>query len=186
MSEKYFNKVSIYLILLVVVFVLGQLLWEHFNGGVVSHHLLHNSDLPAISNWWGIVILPALAWLSTWLIKRRVTFQPDDFDAGGWVPAEILTGFWVMFFVSLLQSVAFVSGYENITMIMALCVLVAGLFLPIYRAECILGFVLGAAFSFGAVIPIMGILIIATLSAVSNLGVRPVLANLWQRFKHSV
>ncbi|MEX2334670.1 MAG: hypothetical protein WD600_10460 [Pseudohongiella sp.] len=185
MTEKYFNKLSTYLILLIVVFVLCQLLWEHLNGGVVSHYLLHRSDLPAISNWWGIVILPALAWFATRRIKKRIAFRNDDVSDGGRIPAGILTGFFVMLIVSLLQSVAFVSGYENITMMMALILLLASLFLPIYRAECVLGFVLGAAFTFGAVIPLIGILVIATISAVANLCIGPLLVNLWRRFKRT-
>ena len=179
MSEKYFKKISAYFISLVVFVVLGHLLWEHLNGGVLSHHLLHSADLPAISNWWNIVVLPIVAWFSTTRIKKRITYRSDV----GKIPNGILIGFFGMLLVSLLQSVAFEFGYENITMYMALSVLLIGLFLPIYRAECILGHVLGATFTFGSIIPIMGILVIATISAFANLCVRPMLVNLRGRFK---
>ncbi len=33
---------------------------EYFNGGVVSHNLLAREDLPAISNWWGLLTVPLL------------------------------------------------------------------------------------------------------------------------------
>ncbi|MFD2533149.1 hypothetical protein [Gracilimonas halophila] len=183
MSEEYFKKLSNYFIASVVIFVLAHLLWEHLNGGVLSHHLLHSSDLPAISNWWNIVVLPLLAWFSTTRIKRRISFQPDDPSAKGKIPKGILIGFFGMLLVSIFQSVTFEFGYENITMYTALCVLLVGLFLPIYRAECILGHVLGATFIFGSIIPIMGILVIATISAFSNLLMKPVLINIWGRFK---
>ncbi len=183
MNEKYFKKISAYFISIVVILVLGHLMWEHFNSGVSSHHLLHRSDLPAISNWWGLVILPLLAWFSTTRVKKRITFRSDDASAGGKIPNGILIGFFGMLLVSLLQSVAFEFGYESITMYMALCVLLIGLFLPIYRAECILGHVLGAAFTFGAIIPILGILVFAAISAFSNILMKPMLVNIWGRIK---
>ncbi|MDF1624185.1 MAG: hypothetical protein P1V33_12030 [Pseudohongiella nitratireducens] len=174
MSERYFNKVSVYLVSIVLAFVLCHLLWGYFNGGVLSHHFLNIEDLPAISNWWEIVILPLLAWFATTRIKKRMTFLPDDVSVAEKIPNGILSGFFGMLLASLLQSVAFEFGYENITMYLALCVLVTGLFLPIYRAECILGYVLGAAFTFGPIIPVIGFLIIATISAFSNLCIKPV------------
>ncbi|MEX2362215.1 MAG: hypothetical protein WD597_01275, partial [Balneolaceae bacterium] len=147
------------------------------------HHLLHRSDLPAISNWWAIAILPILAWFSTTRVKKRVTLHSDAVSVGGKIPNGVLIGFFGMLLISLLQSIAFEFGYENITMYLALCVLLIGLFLPIYRAECILGYVLGATFTFGAVIPIIGILVIATISAFSNLVMKPMLINIWGHFK---
>lgn len=178
MGEAYFNKVRIYFISIIAIIVLCHLWWEYFNGGISSHHLLHRADFPAISNWWGIVILPLLAWFATVRIKKRIVFQTNAPTASGKIPRGILTGFWGMLLVSLVQSIAFELDYQNITMYMALGVVVVGLFLPIYRAECILGHVLGAAFTFGAVIPIMGISVIAAISAFSNLCIKPLLGKL--------
>ncbi|MEX0722641.1 MAG: hypothetical protein WD357_00515 [Gracilimonas sp.] len=184
MNEKYFKKVSAYFISIVTIIVLSHLLWEHLNGGVASHHLLHNSDLPAISNWWSIVILPFLAWFSSTRVKKRITFRPDEVSADGQIPNAVWIGFFGMLLVSLLISIAFEFGFENITMYLALCVLGIGLFLPIYRAECILGYVLGAMFTFGAVIPIIGILLFAAISAFSNLLMKPILVNIWSVSKN--
>jgi uncharacterized membrane protein YecN with MAPEG domain len=178
MSEKYYKKIKYYLISIVVILEAGHLLWEHLNGGVLSHHLLNSSDYPAISNWWGIVILPSLAWFSTIRIKKRIRFQADDASVSGKVPIGILVGFFGMLIVSILQSIAFNFGLENITMYMALGVLLVGLFLPIYRTECILGHVLGAAFTFGPVIPVIGILVMASVSAFSNLCVKPLIVRI--------
>ncbi len=33
--------------------MLVLLTWQHFHGGVPSHHILQQKDLPEISNWWG-------------------------------------------------------------------------------------------------------------------------------------
>lgn len=46
-------------------------LWEYSNGGVVTHHLLARPDLPGISNWWGLLTIPLLTWLTLTLIQRR-------------------------------------------------------------------------------------------------------------------
>ena len=43
----------------------AHLAWEHTHGGVQSHHFLARPDLPAISNWWGLIILPSLGWLAS-------------------------------------------------------------------------------------------------------------------------
>lgn len=183
MSEEYFKKLSNYFIASVVFFVLVHLLWEYLNGGVLSHHLLNSSDMPAISNWWEIAILPLLAWFSTMRIKKRISFQSDDPSAKGKIPKEILIGFFGMLLVSVFQSAAFQFGYESITMYTALSVLSIGLFLPIYRVESILGHVLGATFTFGPAIPLIGITVFAAISAFSNLFMKPVLINIWRRFK---
>jgi hypothetical protein len=175
MSEKYFKKITYYLISIVVILELGHLFWEHFNGGVLSHHLLNRSDFPAISNWWGIIILPLLAWFSTTRIKKRITFPLNGVSIAPKIQNGILIGFFGMLIVSILQSLAFEFGYQNITMYMALGVLITGLFLPIYRAECILGHVLGAVFAFGPVIPFIGISVMASVSAFSNLCLKPLI-----------
>jgi hypothetical protein len=41
-------------------FAAAHLAFEHFTGGVQSHNLLNRPDLPAISNWLGLVTLPLL------------------------------------------------------------------------------------------------------------------------------
>jgi hypothetical protein len=178
MSERSFRKLSTWLILTVSFLTVGHLLWQHFHGGVQSHHLLHRSDLPAMSNWWALVILPFLAWFATTRIRRRIDLESGDPPTSRTIPNGILTGFIGMLIASIAQSVSFEAGHENITMYVALGVLLIGLFLPIYRAECILGHVLGATFTFGAVIPLVGILVIASVSAFSNLCIRPLLARL--------
>ena len=177
MSERHYKRISACLVLIVTILVCAQLLWEHFNGGIVSHHLLNDPDLPAISNGWGLVILPLLAWVAAIRIRKRSDVQAHK----GGIPKSVLAGFFGMLLASLLQSIAFQTGYESITMYLALGVVVTGLILPIYRAECILGYVLGSAFTFGAVIPILGISVIATISLLSNVCLKPFLLSLWGR-----
>ena len=54
------SRTKIVMTSIVTVFVLGLLLLENFQGGVKSHHLLARKDMPAISNWWGLLIVPIM------------------------------------------------------------------------------------------------------------------------------
>ena len=183
MSEKYFNKMKTYLISIVVVFEIGHLLWEYFTGGVLSHHLLNRSDMPAISNWWGIIILPLLAWFAVTRIKKRITFLSDTQHGDSKIPKEILAGFGGMLLVSLILSLAFKFGSDDIAMYVMLGVLLTALFLPVYRTESILGYVLGGVITFGPVIPLIIILIISAISAFSNLIIKPLLVKIGSYIK---
>ncbi len=40
-----------------------HLAYEHFTVGVQSHHLLNRAELPAISNWLGLIVLPIIGCL---------------------------------------------------------------------------------------------------------------------------
>ncbi|MGX5913234.1 hypothetical protein ACR0ST_00680 [Aliidiomarina sp. Khilg15.8] len=181
MGETYFKKLRVYSISIVVLFVILLLCWEYFTGGVKSHYLLNRSDFPAISNWWGIVTLPLLTWFTLMRIKKRTAAQSNAPGAGEKLPTVVVIGFLAMLMVSVLQSLSFELGYESITMYIALGLLIAGLFLPVYRAEWILGHVLGAAVTFGPVIPILFISVIAAVSALSNLCIKPLLIRVWSR-----
>ena len=45
--------------------------WEYTHGGVPAHHLLNDPGLPAISNWWGLLVVPVLVWYLVGRIQRR-------------------------------------------------------------------------------------------------------------------
>ncbi|NRQ41607.1 hypothetical protein HRH59_03365 [Rheinheimera sp. YQF-2] len=173
MTEKQFKKLKYYVIAITILFVVGFLLWEHLNGGILSHHLMHHSDYPSISNWWGLLILPFLAWLSTVRIEKRVTLQPDDAPVKAKILRVVLIGFFGMLVLSLVQSLSFSVGYESVAICLSLGLVVVGLFLPIYRAECIFGYVFGSIFFTGAIIPLIGILVIAGISWFSHVCIKP-------------
>lgn len=182
MTEAYFKKSALYFIVAVSLYAAIHLVWQYFNGGVVSHHLLARADMPAVSNWWGIVILPMLAWFATTRMKLRIEFS--DMPASiVTFPKHIVIGFIGILSLSLIQSLAFKLGQPNITMYLALMMLTAGLFLPIYRAECFLAHVMGGSIAFGSVIPLIGFTVMALISVVANLGVKPLLIKLITRIK---
>lgn len=173
MTDKQFKKLKYYVIAVTILFIIGNLLWEHLNGGVISHNLLHRSDYPAISNWWGLLILPFIAWLSTVRIEKRVTLQPSDAPVRAQILRFVLFGFFCMLVLSLVQSLSVIFGYGNVAMYLSLGLVVVGLFLPIYKAECVFGYVFGSIVFSGAIIPLIGILVIAGISWFSHVCIKP-------------
>lgn len=145
--------------LLAVVVHLG---WEATHGGVRAHHLLARSDLPSVSNWWGLFVLPLLGGVSAVSVQGRlqrneVTIASSSFALIG----SILVG------VTL--SAFYAAGYEQVTSRLFLGVLATGVLLPIYRPEYLFGFVLGMMFVFGPVIPLAASLLAAGVSFTAHL-----------------
>jgi hypothetical protein len=141
------------------------LAWQHLHGGVPAHHLLADPTLPALSNWWGLLTLPLLAWYLLGRIERRRRAAPlaahGDFAA--------FTG--ALAFGAVL-SVLFTAGRHVATENMVQALVVIALFYPIHRAACVLGFVVGMTWTFGAVLPMIAACIFAAVGAAVYYGVR--------------
>ncbi len=127
----------------------SQLLWDHFHGGVPTHYLFQNGNLPGISNWWGALLLPIFVWFLLHLIQKRMESLPlnEPFDL-------VLKRFLTALCIAVIISFFFVHEIDVINYIMLAILLMAFVF-PLYEAEYLLGWVLGSAFTFGAVIPIV-------------------------------
>lgn len=125
---------------------------ELLQGGILSHHLLARADLPALSNAWGLLLLPALA---AWA-------------AGGWADAgsrrRWLAGLALPLLLGVLLSIGFSLGQSALTESVFMLMLLLALLLPAHRPECLLGFVLGMSWTFGAVLPLLVGGLIALLS----------------------
>jgi hypothetical protein len=167
----------------VLVAELAHLGWEHLHGGIVSHHLLNSADLPAISNAWGIVLLPALTWFASGRVEKRVARHSGAEGTTSGLQSTVFTGFFASLLLGVLLSVAFSNGYETVASSLFLVMFVLAVLLRVYRAEYLLGFVLGMTFAFGAVLPTLVGSIIAAVSAVVHLGIRPLLVWLGDRFR---
>jgi hypothetical protein len=168
---------------LVMLAELAHLAWEHFHGGIVRHHLLHRADMPAISNGWGLLLLPALTWFLIGRIQRRTARHADGSGVRSRVPVRIAAGFAGALVIGILLSAAFARHHESVATYLFLIILLLAVILPVYRAECVLGFVLGMTLTFGGVLPTMVAAIIAAVSAAIHLLLRPGLARLWVSFK---
>lgn len=147
---------------LAVLAAVAHLGWEYTHGGIRSHHLLNRADLPAISNAWGLLVLPVLGWLAGRVVARRASAKPS-------AARTALAAFLGALAAGAALSVAFVSGNESIAAVVFFGVLLTGLVLPTYRAEHLFGFVLGMTFVFGSTLPTLVGLVAVGISAAAHL-----------------
>lgn len=186
MSETRLRQWRIYLVILVVLAELAHLAWEHFHGGVLSHNILNRRDLPAISNGWGLLLLPALAWFLGGLSLQRLASNSAAAPIDGKPVQRLSAGFIGSLIFGMALAGSFASGRENVTLILFQSIFVLSLLLPLYRPECWLGFVLGMTFTFGAVLPTAVGLIFFTLSALFHRLVYPLLLCGWAKLSASI
>lgn len=139
------------------VFILTSMfiLWEFMNGGVISHNLLAREDLPEISNWWGLLTVPLLFWITISLIYRRqaneIKTDSKSEMFNDQVLKRFLGGLIFGFLVSLLWEFNFASYLQYFILLPVLM----AFFKPVHFPECLMGFVLGMLFTFGGVLPIL-------------------------------
>jgi len=127
--------------------------WEYSHGGVPAHHLLNDAALPAISNWWGLLVVPLLVWFALGRIARRglLLAQPESRE-------RFITVVWLRCLLSMAWggalALAFMVGHPAVSYLFLGAFVIAPL-VHGYRAEYLLGFVLGMTFTFGAVLPLL-------------------------------
>jgi hypothetical protein len=152
--------------------ILGLLFWEHFHGGVPSHHILQQKDLPEISNWWGAILIPMLSWVLIGRIESRI-FKQGAFTQNqkikiiGLFLTGLILGFLIVF--------SFTNNYQFFLENVPYIFLLLSLLIPIYYAEFILGFILAMVYTFGAVLPTIFILLFASLGYLIHKFIRPLI-----------
>jgi hypothetical protein len=145
MNEKLTVRTSLYFTGIVAVAIWTLLAWNYFHGGIPSHHLLARKDMPEISNAWGALLLPLLTWFLLYRIRRRRMHDQH--------PMHVFPGFTGALLFGILLSLFFNLGYADVPVYMFYGLFLLALFVPVYRAECLLGFVIGMTYTFGAVLP---------------------------------
>ncbi len=146
-------KSKLYFTATVAIAIWTLLIWDYFHGGIPSHHLFANKELPAVSNGWGAILLPLLTWFLLSRIQKRALGNQDEYAKTPRLLLRPLYGFFSALLFGALLSAFFTFGYADICGYMVLGLFPLAIFFPIYRAECILGFVLGMTFTFGAILP---------------------------------
>lgn len=152
MGTKLSRKSRIVITAGVSLLLWGTLLWDHFHGGIPTHYILHDDSLPGIPNWVGGLILPFFTWFLLYRIHKRTEGQEP-------VPASdtlgaVLRRFWVAFAIAVSISIFFSLQIDVIDYIM-LAIFALALVYPLYKAEYLLGWVLGSTLTFGAMIPMV-------------------------------
>ena len=182
MQTQKFKKIKAIIVGLVTALIFTFLLWEHFHGGVTSHHILHSEDLPAISNWWSGLLLPVL----TWFLWSRVEKRLDQNAFGTQQPNSAMSKVVWIFMVGLVLGIVLAASFtyafkpflDNVLYIL----IVLSFFIPLYYAEYILGFILGMTYTFGAILPTVFILVFAGLGWVTYGYIRPLILRLGNSF----
>ncbi|WP_157836347.1 hypothetical protein [Rheinheimera texasensis] len=134
---------ALLLFMLSVLVISSQLLWQLWQGGIDSHHLLADPTLPSISNVWGLVLLPMLGALTACRLVQA------EGAALMWrcVLGALLYG--------LMLAALFLNQQESILIGAILLTFVLALWLPLYRVEYVVGYVAGLSFALGPVLPLL-------------------------------
>ncbi len=182
MSKATFSRIRLYATAAVAIIIGSLLTWNYYHGGIPSHHILADKDLPEISNLWGAVLLPLLTWFLTYRTQQRIFHQGDRH-----VEPSLINQAGYAFTLSLVYGIIlsafFTYGNSDMTGNMMLGIFGLALFFPVYRAECLLGLIMGMTFTFGTVLP-TGIGSILTLIAfVLYRGVRPAVLYVVKRIR---
>jgi hypothetical protein len=130
-------------------------MWQMTHGGVETHHLLAQRNMPGFSNWWGLAIVPLIAALPTWSPKAVMA------SAGA-------------FLAGVAMSIAFIVDRSgNAAFYVMLGVLACGFIFRTYRPEYYFGYIVGLSVAFGLVIPALISPMFMAISAAFHLLVRP-------------
>lgn len=185
MQSQKSTKIKALILGIVTILIFGFLSWEHFNGGVTSHHLLHQEDLPSISNWWSGLLLPILTWFLLSRIEKRLDKQSSDTEQTKNSFSKVFWFFLTGLIFGILLSTSFMNDYKPFLDSVLYILIVLSFIIPIYYSEFILGFILGMTFTFGAIIPTVFILIMAGIGMVIYKFIRPIILNLITRIGNS-
>ncbi|NVO30349.1 hypothetical protein [Hymenobacter lapidiphilus] len=111
--------------------------------------------MPEISNWWGGLLLPVLTGLLLYRIRKQAYGKAGLYSEPTQALLRALYGFVGALLFGVLISVLFTAGESDMAGNVMLSLFVFAFFVPIYRPECLLGFVLGMTYTFGAVLPMI-------------------------------
>jgi hypothetical protein len=176
MDDRRFLRARVTATAAVAVAEWAFLTWQHVHGGVPSHHFLDRTDMPAISNWWGGLVLPCMSWLLLGRVQRRIASQL------GAATRQAAIGFIGALGFGVLLSVFFMRGDDQVAGVMFELLFLIALVVPIYRAEYLLGFVLGMAYTFGGVLPSIVGSVVALIALVIHRYIRMVFLFLGRKF----
>lgn len=143
-----------------LVFALAFVAFEHFNGGVKTHHFLARADLPGFSNWLTLLVLPALGLALAVRAAAESARSPSNAASSQQLAAGVAGS--LVYGGALAAS--FLLGLEQLSLVLFLGLFLCAVAVPVYRIEYIFGFVAGMTIAFGSVIPLVFAVVFATIS----------------------
>ena len=181
MTKNIFTKIVLYSTLFAIIAILGLTLWDHFHGGVPGHNLLKRKDLPKISNWWGLLTIPLVTYISLKRIEKRMNFR-SDFTNQMFFKKHIVP-FLIAFVYGFFIVVFSLTGNSKLSYLMFLILFLVALFVPIYKSEYFLGFVFGLTYTFGGALPVIIALVLSTVFYLLFNYIRPVFVFIGTKIK---
>ncbi len=148
-------KNKMYPVLGAFLLTLAFILWEYFNGGVITHHLLASEDMPGMSNWWGLLTIPFLTWVSAIIIDKRETKRRKLHPDSKSFTKQILVRFLAALLFGLIAGMCWEFGFEGFLQYYMLSPILIAVFSPLYLSEYLVGFVIGMLYTFGGILPIL-------------------------------
>ncbi|MCW8090749.1 hypothetical protein [Alteromonas sp. ASW11-130] len=142
------------------------LAFQFLNGGIPSHYILHDKNMPSLTNAWGALLIPMLTYICTGLHEKYSASPFDKKVIAGWISAIL---------VGIIVSVVFLNNIKPLVSWLGLILLAISLIVRVYQPQYILGFVFGMSVAFGAVLPTAFVLVLALLSATVHLLLYPVI-----------
>ena len=175
MNKTNFFTLRLYFTAIVTFAIWTLLVWNYFHGGIPSHHLLADENLPEVSNIWGGILLPVLTWFLLYRIQLRINRRNNANSSATYSVSKILYGFVAAVLFGIVLSTFFTFGNTDVPGYMLILLFLLAVFIPVYRSEYILGFVIGMTYTFGAVLPTLVGSILALIGIVIYYGIRPVI-----------
>lgn len=185
MQGQELTKIKAFIVGVVTLLIFSFLFWEHFHGGVTSHHILHQQDLPSISNWWSGLLLPVLTWFLLSKIEKRLDKKKSEKEQRSKALSKVFWIFLTGLVFGLLLSTSFTYEYKPFLDNVLYVLIVLSFIIPVFYSEFILGFILGMTYTFGAIIPTVFILIIAVIGLLAYRIIRPIILSLGRRIGNS-
>ncbi len=149
MKNQLSQKLMLSITAIITLLIWGHIAWDYTHKGIPVHYILQSKDMPGIPNWWGAIVLPFFTYFLLNRIAKRLN-QSENKESLKIIGLRFLGG--ILFAVSI--SVSFRNGIDITDYIIGLIFLLSFVF-PLYKSEYLLGWVLGSAFSFGAIIPML-------------------------------
>lgn len=151
LTKQQFLRFKIWFFSIICLLLWSLLLWQYFHGGIPGHHFLADKNMPLVSNGWGALVIPVFIWLLMFRIETRLFKTKDIID----FPNTSLYAFLgaLLFGISLGLSIYY--QFKIFSGNVPLILFVLALFVPTYRSEYYLGFVLGLTWHIGGVLPVL-------------------------------
>jgi hypothetical protein len=185
MEQQKLTKIKIIITSIVTIVIFAFLFKEHLNGGVISHHILGKRDLPSISNWWGGLLMPILTWFLLGRIEKRLEKQSLQGQLTEHFIRKVFGLFLTGLIFGILLSTSFVNQYKLFLDNVLYILILLSFLIPIYYSEFILGFILGMAFTFGAIIPTVFISVMALIGMVIYKFIRLLMLKIITKIRNS-